>query len=99
MTPNSKAAETVLRKQLNLIKKYIKSNCSRATAVQTFESDDQTSCRMIMSLKYALASLIEAQSKALATCILRHNETNQLILHRSFHELEKFRNYVAGDQV
>jgi hypothetical protein len=46
------------------------SNCSRFTAVGTFESEDQTSCRILMSRNHALASLIKAQNKQLATHIL-----------------------------
>ncbi len=43
---------------------------SGTTAVRTFESDDQTSCRILMSRKFTLARYIRAQSKQLATYIL-----------------------------
>ncbi len=41
MTTDSNAGKAVLRKQFDLIKKEIKSNSSRTTAVWTFEPDDQ----------------------------------------------------------
>jgi hypothetical protein len=72
LTPDSNAWEAVLQKQFDLIKTLINSNCSRTTAVRTFESDDQTSSsgRIFMSQNYALVSLIKVQSKQFSTYIL-----------------------------
>jgi hypothetical protein len=63
MTPDSNTVEAVLLKQFDRTKQEIESNRSRTTAILTFESEHQTSCRISMSWKYALASLIKAESK------------------------------------